>query len=160
MEDLTLVEWDNKYSVGIPLIDQQHKELIRITNVLYEGVLKGDEASRAYFKDAVHGVVDYTKYHFSAEEKIMENIGFPGLTDHKKEHETFVKKLIADVQLFESGKQFISNVFVKFLRDWVLLHIAISDKKYGKYLIDLKKQGILKAMVAELQKENLSPTQS
>jgi hemerythrin len=144
-EDKILVEWDDRYAIGIPLIDDQHKELVNLTNNLYAGCLAGDEAARGYFMETIHSVVDYVKYHFSAEERILENVRYPGLVEHKRAHEGFVKQLFDDVKSFEGGKKFVPNVFVRFLRDWILTHIAVEDKKYAEYIMSLKKKGVLGA---------------
>ncbi|MDR2434120.1 MAG: bacteriohemerythrin [Treponema sp.] len=148
MEDGILVEWDNRYSVGIQLIDDQHKKLIEMTNTLYKGCLEGDEAARSYFMETIHETVDYVKYHFSAEEKLLGNVKYPELAEHKREHEDFVKKVLEEVGTFQSGKKFVPNVFVRFLKDWVLTHIAVQDKKYAQYILNLKKQGLLGNRIA------------
>jgi hemerythrin len=139
-----LVEWDDKYSVKIPLIDEQHKELLEHTNTLYRGCLSGTEEERiAHFMEAVHIVVDYTKYHFSAEEKMLENVKYPELARHRKEHEGFVQKIVDDVKSFQNGEKFVPNNFVRFLKDWILSHIAMEDTKYSQYIFSLKKSGQL-----------------
>jgi hemerythrin len=142
-ESTVFVKWEDKYSVGIPLIDEQHKELIRLTNELYQGCLTGDDAARDFFFSAVRGAMNYVKYHFSAEEKILENVKYPKLAEHRKQHEDFVLKMVEDVKSFQGGKKFVPNNFVRFLRDWILSHIAIADTEYAKYIMDLKKQGRL-----------------
>ncbi|MDR0582746.1 MAG: bacteriohemerythrin [Treponema sp.] len=143
MEEAILVEWDDRYSVGIQLIDDQHKKLIDLTNTLYKGCLEGDQTAGSNFMEAIHGTVAYVKYHFSAEEKMLENIKYPGIMEHKREHESFVKKILEEVESFQNGKKFVPNVFVRFLKDWILTHIAVEDKQYAKYIHDLKKQGLL-----------------
>ncbi|MDR2068710.1 MAG: bacteriohemerythrin [Spirochaetaceae bacterium] len=147
MEEKILVEWDDRYSVGIPLVDEQHKELVNMTNALYEACLAGDEAARAYFLQAIHGTVDYVKYHFAAEEKILENVRYPDIIEHKRAHESFVKKIFEDVKSFEAGKKFVPNVFVRYLKDWILTHIAVEDKRYAEYIFSLKKQGALESQL-------------
>ena len=136
-----IVEWDDRYLIGIPLVDEQHKELIRLTNTLYESCLQGDAAAQASFKEAVRAVVDYVKFHFGAEEQILKNIHYPDFAAHKKEHEEFVKQVLEEVKDFEGGKKFVPNVFVRFLRDWILTHIAMEDTKYAVYIHALKKKG-------------------
>jgi hemerythrin len=98
------VEWQEHYSVGIPLIDDQHKELIKLTDNLYKACLEGNAVAGAYFKEVVHSTVDYIKFHFTAEERIMANVNYPDLAVHKKQHESFVKKVIEDAKRFEEGK--------------------------------------------------------
>jgi hemerythrin len=143
------VAWDDSYLLGIPIIDEQHKKLIEMTNKLYVGCLAGDDTARTYFMNTVHEAVDYVRYHFTAEEEILKRIGYPGFTAHKKEHEEFVKKIIEEVRLFSGGKRFVPNEFVRYLKDWVLAHIAVSDKQYAAYILALKKQGALIPIVKE-----------
>jgi hemerythrin len=143
MEKGAFVEWDDRYSVAIPLIDDQHKHLIELANSLYDACLEGTEAARERFREVARETVNYVKFHFSAEEKILENVGFPGLAAHKKEHESFVLKVLMDVKNFEEGKKFVPNIFVRYLRDWILTHIAVEDKKYADYILELKRRNIL-----------------
>ncbi|MDR2394598.1 MAG: bacteriohemerythrin [Treponema sp.] len=140
MNDRILVEWDDRYLVSIPRIDEQHKKLITMTNTLYQGCLEGDAKARIYFMQAIHGTVDYVKYHFSAEEKILESINYPDIGDHKREHEGFIRHIFEEVKSFESGKKFVPNDFVRYLKDWILAHIALTDKKYAQYILNLKKE--------------------
>jgi hemerythrin len=148
MNDNILIEWDGKYSVGIQVIDEQHKEFIHLTNALYQGCLEGNVAARSYFMETVRKTIDYAKYHFSAEERMMEKIKFPNFAEHKREHESFIKKILADVESFQEGKKFVPNVFVRYLKDWVLTHVAVQDKKYADYIFVLKKKGILAARIS------------
>ncbi|AEF84340.1 hemerythrin family protein [Treponema primitia ZAS-2] len=143
MESEDLVKWEDRYSVGIQLMDDQHKELIRLTNELYKSCLASDEAARAYFTTTIKATVDYVKYHFAAEEKLLENIKYPDIGNHKKWHESFVKQVLEDAQNFEDGKKFVPNTFVRFLKDWILSHIAVEDQNYALYIQNLKKQGVL-----------------
>ncbi|MHB9292321.1 putative hemerythrin [Hollandina sp. SP2] len=136
MGDDSFIAWKDIYSVGIPKIDEQHKELINLTQRLYQACLSGSETGKFYFKKAMHDLVSYVTFHFSAEEKLMERIGFPELPEHKKEHESFVKKVLEDVKKFESGRAIVPNTFVRYLREWILTHIAKTDQKYGFYIIN------------------------
>jgi hemerythrin len=142
-----LVEWDSRYSVGITLIDDQHKKLIHLTNELYQGCLAGNGEAQVFFLKTVRGVLDYTKFHFSAEEKLMENVGYPRYAEHRKQHEDFVMQMINEVKSFQEGKKFVPNNFVRYLKDWILSHIAIMDSLYARYIYDLKKQGRLGSII-------------
>jgi hemerythrin len=150
MSDSPFIEWEERYSINIPFIDEQHKGLVHLTNVLYEGCLIGDDVARFYFMKAIRGVVDYVAKHFSAEEKMLENIHYPGLATHKNQHEEFVKKILEDVKSFQDGRKFVPNVFVRYLKDWILSHIAVEDKLYADYIFNLKRQGLLKAALSSV----------
>jgi hemerythrin len=133
-----LVEWNDNYSVGIDLIDGQHRQLIELTNTLYKGCLAGEESARRYFMETIQSTVDYVKYHFSAEEKLMEHFKYPNLLNHKSQHTGFVLKILEDVKSFQSGKKFVPNTFVRYLKDWILSHIAVMDRQYADYILNQK----------------------
>ena len=139
-ERVTYVEWQDEYSVGIPMVDDQHKELIKLTNELYQSCLDGDDQARASFKEVIQKTVQYIKFHFSAEERIMSNVKFPDYKEHKKQHEGFVKEVIEGAKRFEEGKA-VPYVFVDFLKKWILNHIALSDKKYSEFILSRRREG-------------------
>jgi hemerythrin len=128
------VQWHSSYSVGIRLIDSQHQELIRMTNALFKSCLQGDKAAREFFKKVIRSAVDYINFHFSTEEKIFVLVNYPLAAAHKKEHESFVAEVVKQSKDFEEGRKFVPNAFARFLKNWVLSHIAISDRKYAEYI--------------------------
>jgi hemerythrin-like metal-binding protein len=145
MDNKMVVQWQNSYSVGVRPIDNQHMELIRLTNKLFNSCMAGQRRSGA-FLDAIHEAVDYTGYHFGTEEKIMQRVNYPDYARHKKEHTDFVREVYSKVEEYKAGKMLAPLQFVYFLRDWVLHHIAVSDKRLGDYLLLLKRNGYLQKM--------------
>jgi hemerythrin len=148
-----IVEWHNSYSIGIHLVDEQHRELINICNRLHEASVLGWEKSKVAFMSAIRAAVDYVGYHFSTEEKIMERVNYPDYKAHKKEHTDFVKEVLRQVQDFQADQKVSANDFVMFLKDWVLAHIAVCDKKMGIYLIKLKREGALHNITMKVKQQ-------
>jgi hemerythrin len=142
-DDNIFVEWHERYSVGIPKVDEQHKELLRLTNELYASCLDDDEEMKERFKNTISALVTYVSEHFSAEERLLQRIKYPKYAQHKAEHEGFVKKVLEQAAYFREGKSFVPNNFVRYLRDWILSHIAVSDKQYSDYIFMLKREGKL-----------------
>ena len=138
-----IVQWQPSYSIGIRLVDEQHMKLINLTNRLFASCMESKERAGNVFHDVIHEAVDYVSYHFSTEEGLMERVNYPEYIQHKKEHAGFVREVFSRVEDFDSGKPFAPLTFVYFLRDWVLHHISVSDKKIGTYLLDLHKSGEL-----------------
>ena len=137
---MSFVEWEEKYSVHIDTIDEQHKHLIDLTNRLYEACTQDKTTADQYFKDTVKEAVEYVKEHFTTEEELMQKYGYPDFDQHKREHESFVKKILEYVKDFESGKRYVPNNFVRFLQEWLMQHIAVSDKKYEQFF---RQQGVI-----------------
>jgi hemerythrin len=130
-----LVTWSATYSVGIKLIDDQHKELFKLVNDMYNHVSNDDEdVERAYFKSVIRQVVDYIKKHFATEEKIMKMTKYNDYAKHKLAHDFFILSVVNMVQKFDEGKKVPLNTLTHFIKDWILTHIAIMDKQSFTYL--------------------------
>ena len=129
-----LIAWDDKFLIGEETIDAQHKELVRLTNEFYDGVQMGGLLAKVFFMQTVKGAVHYIKTHFVTEEGIMEKADYPFLEEHKKQHEAFVNEVAVQIKAIETRDNPDSASFVKFLMNWVLNHIAHSDKGFSAYL--------------------------
>jgi hemerythrin-like metal-binding protein len=133
-----LVAWSDDFLVNNETIDAQHKELVRMANEFYAGVQMGGVMAKVFFMKTIQGAVLYVKTHFSTEENLMQQAGYPDLEMHKKQHEHFVGEVTAQIAILESEDNPDPAAFVKYLMDWVLQHIAESDKKYMPYIAGLK----------------------
>jgi hemerythrin len=139
--DNNFVAWDDAYSVGFELIDNQHKQLVQMVNTLFANCNMGDEAAEIAYLRTINKAIEYAKTHFADEEKYMRLAGYPKLDKHIKEHEAFVAEIAKSIKLFETGKTAPIKM-VKFLQKWLLKHIAVSDKKAVPYLAKLHEQHI------------------
>jgi hemerythrin len=128
-----LVSWSSTFSVGVKIIDDQHKELLRLTNDLFNHCIGDEESERQYFKDVIGKAVEYVKVHFATEEKIMIATKFSGYWEHKREHDSFVLAVVEQINAFNEGRPFTLLAFTRYLKDWVLTHIAVSDKQYFEH---------------------------
>jgi len=127
------VTWSNTYSMGVKLIDDQHKGLLDFVNDLFNHASGNEKEERAYFAEVIQQAVQYIKEHFQAEEKLMIGTKFPGYAEHKKVHDEFTITVVKAVKDFEAGKRLVLEKFAYFLKDWVLTHIAVMDKQYAEY---------------------------
>jgi hemerythrin len=72
------VTWSHSYSMGIKIIDDQHKGLLEFVNDLFNHSTGNEREERDYFKDVIQQAVQYIKQHFATEEKIMIATKFAG----------------------------------------------------------------------------------
>ena len=128
-----LITWSPTFSVGVKLIDDQHRGLLDLVNHLFNHVVGDEEAERDFFQEVIQEAVKYVRVHFATEEKIMIATKFPGYPEHKKAHDTFVLTVVNNIKDFEDGKKFSLAAITKFLKEWILTHIAIVDKEYFNY---------------------------
>ena len=61
------IRWTSDLSVGIGLIDEQHKMLIKHLNDLSQSLESGQGPEK--IATTLSFLIDYTNFHFSAEEK-------------------------------------------------------------------------------------------
>jgi|MDTC01.2.fsa_nt_gb hemerythrin len=128
---VALINWADYYSVKVKEMDEQHKKLIQLINDFYNAYQSGTTEE---VPALMEGVIKYTKVHFSREEKLIKQHGFPEYDSHKAEHDDFAKKAIAMNQKYISGDKSIAGEMAVVLSNWLTNHIVINDKKYGVYL--------------------------
>ena len=129
------VEWQDAFSVGSELIDNQHKELVMMTNELFRN--SESFSGVAAFLRTIQKAVNYAKIHFATEETFMEKTNYPEYELHKAEHKSFVAEVLTQIKAFEEGRCAPLS-FALFLKKWLLNHIAVSDKKYSPYLKNIQ----------------------
>ncbi|MCL1928039.1 MAG: bacteriohemerythrin [Treponema sp.] len=127
------VSWSDSYSMGIKIVDDQHKGLLDFVNELFAHATGNEEEERAWFKEVIQQAVQYIKEHFTTEEKYMKATRFPGFDEHKKTHDEFTLTVVKSVKDFETGKRLVLEKFAYFLKDWVLSHVAVMDRQYSDY---------------------------
>jgi hemerythrin len=133
IQPVTLIQWDNRLAFNIAEIDSQHQKLVAMVNDLNTAMQQGKG------KDVVgrilDGLVSYTQYHFDAEEKLMDQHGYPESPTHKTEHVAFVKKVGDFKGEYDRGKLGLSIGVMTFLSDWLKGHIMVTDKHYVPHLV-------------------------
>ena len=143
LNDEEFVKWGEKYATGIGLIDDQHRRLVILTNQLYHACFAGDEVLGTVFKEAMSRMVEYVRFHFTAEQNLLEKINYPKWAEHKNKHDALVKDILETAKEYNEGRKFVPNHFTRLLRDWVFSHIAVEDHIYAKYIQDQIKKGLL-----------------
>jgi len=128
MELEKLIEWQPSFSVGINIIDEQHKVLIDIINKLYRALKQGK--ARFELNLILNEVTDYTIFHFKFEENYFEKFDYSKKENHKKEHENFVNELNSLKERFTKGDAVVSFDVMNLLRNWLENHIKLIDKQY------------------------------
>jgi hemerythrin-like metal-binding protein len=129
---MAIFEWDESISLNIPLIDDQHRQLIGWVAALNDAVQKS--AGAQAIEQVLLNLTDYVFNHFSEEERLMLSIDFPGLDSHRQEHNFFVTRLEEIMERFQNGEE-IGNDTLEFMSDWIVGHIKGTDRIYGSFML-------------------------
>jgi hemerythrin len=86
-----IINWDESYSVGVKELDEQHKQLFRMIDDLFESIDTVVDSQKV--SDVLAGLREYASVHFETEERYMSECGYPDIENHKWTHEQFRKKV-------------------------------------------------------------------
>jgi hemerythrin-like metal-binding protein len=125
-----MLQWDEKYSVGITSIDNQHKELFKHLNNLLEAMKQGQ--ANDVISQIILKVEQYAVNHFQKEEYFFQRFNFHGSAEHISEHQDFKNKIVSLKSDLKSGKITLTFELLNFLKDWIDHHILIVDKQYSE----------------------------
>ena len=130
---MPLMTWTEDMSVGVRVLDDDHKRLVAMLNDLYDAIQNG--RGKETMGRILNDLVQYTKVHFAREEKFFGETGYPGLAAHKKEHDALTGQVIDVQRKFTVGANAALSIDVlRFLRDWLTNHIQGTDRKYQPHL--------------------------
>jgi hemerythrin len=141
-----MIEWDDKYSVGISEIDEQHKELINIINKAIVLIINKTidivqfGTNPQEILELLDEMTEFAKEHFATEEAYMIRFHFLEYQLHKEEHFNFSNKTISYRNQVMGGDTKIACEILEYLKRWLVEHIQVTDRKY----IDCFKENGLK----------------
>jgi len=132
---MALFEWNDSMSVGIEVIDTDHKLLVSLINMLDEAVADGQ--GKETTGSVLNSLYDYTEYHFGREEKMMQACHYPDLERHCKMHEGLKSRVMEIRDDYAKGtKAQIDADVLAFLKDWLTDHIMGRDKLYQASMME------------------------
>ena len=130
---MPLMTWTDRLSVGVKVLDEDHKRLIAMVNELYDAMQAGQ--GRDALGRILDGLVRYTQEHFAREEKFFAQSGYPAAAPHKQEHDALTQQVIEVQRKYAAGAAATLTLEVlQFLKKWLINHIQGSDQKYRAHL--------------------------
>ncbi len=124
---MPLIKWNEQtLSVGIELIDNQHKMLIHLINKLADAIV--NHQTEQVITSIFSQLQDYTEYHFNTEEAYFFRLNDEDTALHQAQHNEFILKL-ADFKQQSPELSAISQQLLTFLSNWLINHIQIEDRK-------------------------------
>lgn len=127
-------EFDDSLVTGNEMIDSQHKELIGKINGLLESCELGKDKIAAV--KTLEYLADYTEFHFGEEEKLQEEIEYPGIKEHKAEHAKLFR-VVEELHEMLEEQEGPTDAFVVQVNEnviqWLYKHIKGFDRSVAEY---------------------------
>jgi len=130
---MPLMTWNEKLSVKVASLDDDHKKLVAMLNQLFDAINSGH--GKESLGKTLDDLIAYAKMHFEHEEKFFSQTNYPDFAAHKLEHEKFTQQVLEVQKKCKNGASgTLSLELMNFLKNWLVEHIQGKDQAYGPYL--------------------------
>jgi hemerythrin-like metal-binding protein len=129
---MALIDWKEEFSVGVPDVDHEHRQLIELINDLHAALSSGDSGT---------GVLDFLAEinaqitaHFALEEKIMRERQYDQYQDHKRDHERLLDEIRDIMDDYEENAFYSDAELSACLERWFSEHFRTRDARLHRHL--------------------------
>ena len=161
--EISKFDWDPDLETGIEIVDEQHRKYFVLLNSYLEKTSGPLSDSNQFFDllEKFSFLHQYAKEHFSTEELIMQEAGYPEFESHRDEHlyfERHVEELYEQLKV-EGFSQELAREANYYIIEWFVDHIREADMDLVEFLhnkisVDKKISGLLKKLYTSLFKTN------
>lgn len=127
------IEWLDKYNTLNKTIDSQHIKIIEYANKVHNALYSGNKKE---VDEAFKGAIEYTKFHFSEEQKIQvqHKDRYHKVKEHFGEHRMFENKIDEQYKKFQNSLDWrkVAEDFSHLLEKLLIEHIGVWDKEFVK----------------------------
>jgi len=129
---MAFLEWDESFSVGNQVLDQQHQMLIALLSELHAAYEAGK--AKESLSHVFESLLEYTELHFRTEEALFNATEYPGKAKHRQEHQRLLDQALEHKRDFDEGGKYIALETLQFISEWVQHHILETDSDYNDYI--------------------------
>lgn len=121
--------WQDRYNIGVEVIDKEHKKLFSILNKLFD-FGRQEEKSQWVCQESIKYFKDHALQHFADEEAYMLSINYEGLDVHRRIHRNFRERTIPalerELEMTGYSEESVSH-FLGVCAGWLIGHTLIED---------------------------------
>lgn len=128
---MSFLQWKPEYSVGVPSVDDEHREMIDMINGVYEGL--GEAPDLKEIEKCLEDIFSAISLHFALEERIMRDNAYSEYDEHKEDHEDLLDEIRDLMDEFVADRDSGVKELEKRLSEWFSRHFATFDARlHGK----------------------------
>lgn len=129
---MSLIEWDENYSVGVAAVDHEHRELIGLVNEAHDRLMHPGAADAVM--DFLGEIFARISAHFALEEQIMRARNYDQYDAHKADHERLLDEIRDMMDDYEDGESFSEARLAQQLQAWFAGHFRSHDARLHRRL--------------------------
>lgn len=124
---MTLIQWDDRFSVGVASVDHEHRELIELINNFQQYIEKEDwgDSKLDYLGETLTAISS----HFALEEKLMRDSLYDEYDAHKADHERLLDQLRDIMDAVETDRDIDNDALGTALEQWFSRHFQTHDAR-------------------------------
>ena len=139
MNSIDIFPWNENFNTGIPLIDEQHRKLADLINLLASHV--AFNANIPALNVIFDELAEYAVYHFNTEEKIWHEYmsDDPFEASHHEVHCSFLTEVLKlkSEEITKPTSKVIEEI-LSFLTRWLAAHILESDRSMAMIVMAMQ----------------------
>jgi hemerythrin len=129
---VSLIAWREEFTIGLPDVDHEHRELIAMINALHESLGPAAEVERIVA--ALGEIQARIAAHFALEEREMRRLDYISVTEHKDDHERLLDDIMEITDAVESPADYDPEAFGQRLSRWFTDHFRTHDARLHRWL--------------------------
>lgn len=120
-----LLAWKSEYTLGIPDVDHEHRELFDLINELHASLFEPEPETTVM--DFLGELFSKISSHFALEEKLMRDGRYADFPGHKSDHERLLDEIRDLMDDYEDGGHVDLDRFAVELERWFSVHFSTHD---------------------------------
>ena len=134
---MDFIELGYEYSLDVPEIDNQHKELAKQLNNTIKHCTGNKTDEKIFYEKNMRKSIDFLRNHFKTEEKILCKTKYESFKKHKLEHKKILEEIIKMNDDIEKNKVELNLFYVTvFIKERIMKHLKTCDLSAKKYFIE------------------------
>ncbi|MBF0158151.1 MAG: bacteriohemerythrin [Magnetococcales bacterium] len=134
-EEVTALQWQEEMTVGIAVLDNDHRKIISLINQMTRCQQQPDTTMIELVLDELY---NYTTRHLQREEAFLREIGFPSASDHTQSHNQFAQQVAAmRRRYFHEQRIEIAEGLTALMTRWLIEHILREDQLYARWYAEI-----------------------
>lgn len=128
------VEWNSCLSVGISVIDEDHKAFFRLPALLREMEEDQNDQSNLIAETYINILEEYIEGHFLREQRALVSVNYADIAEHIAAHDHFSNKVRGVIHEYRNGSKDAIYRLGSIVTWWMFNHIITMDRKYMEVL--------------------------